>query len=96
MLYYISIKYKRIITSILALEIYSIIAGFDIIFCLAFIFKIIINALEIPDISIVIYIDSFSLYECLIKLGITDEKCLIIDIISLRESYKNKEISEIR
>lgn len=42
------------------------------------------------------YIDSFSLYEYLIKLGITDEKRLIIDIISLRESYKNKEISEIK
>ena len=32
----------------------------------------------------VIYIDSFSFYEYIIKLGITKEKRLIIDIIAIK------------
>jgi hypothetical protein len=44
---------------------------------------------------IVIYIDSFSLYECLVKLGTTYEKRLMIDIIAIRQSYERQEIAEI-
>jgi hypothetical protein len=44
---------------------------------------------------IVICIDLFSLYECLVKLGTTYEKRLIIDIIAIRQSYERREIAEI-
>jgi len=44
----------------------------------------------------VIYINLFLLYEYIIKLSITKEKYLIIDIITIRQSYKRKEFSEIR
>ena len=54
------------------------------------------NRIKLPTIPLIIYTDSYSLYECLVKLGTTTEKRLIIDIISLRESYKNREIAEIR
>ena len=46
--------------------------------------------------SIVVCTDSYSLYECLVKLGTTKEKRLMIDIMALRQSYERREITEIR
>ena len=40
--------------------------------------------------------DSYSLYECLVKLGTTKEKRLMIDIMALRQSYERREIAEVR
>ena len=45
--------------------------------------KSIINRVLEIELLLVIYTDSKLLYECLIKLGITREKCLIINIICL-------------
>jgi hypothetical protein len=45
--------------------------------------SIIDKALEI-EVPLVVYIDSKSLYECLVKLGTTREKRLIIDVMCLR------------
>ena len=52
--------------------------------------------MKLPTIPLIVCTNSYSLYECLMKLGTTTEKRLIIDIISLRESYENREIGEIR
>jgi hypothetical protein len=52
--------------------------------------------LEFPTILIIVYTDSYSLYECLVKLGITKKKRLIIDIMVIRESYENRKLFEIR
>ncbi|KAN0072054.1 hypothetical protein V8E54_009783 [Elaphomyces granulatus] len=40
-------------------------------------------------------IDSFSLYECLVKLGTTNEKRLMIDLMTIRQAYKRREISDV-
>jgi hypothetical protein len=40
--------------------------------------------------------DSFSLYECMVKLGTTEEKRLMIDIMAIWQSYERRELSEIR
>jgi hypothetical protein len=53
-------------------------------FMIASIVKMIISRLDMPAMSVIVCIDLYSLYECLGKLGITKEKCLIIDIIALR------------
>jgi hypothetical protein len=45
------------------------------------------------DVLLIVYTDSKSLYNCLVKLGITQEKRLIIDVISMREAYKRREIA---
>jgi len=50
-------------------------------------------------VPIVIYIDSFPLYECLVKLGTTNEKRLMIDLMidlmAIRQAYERREIAEI-
>jgi len=56
----------------------------------------IVKRLGLLTIPIIIYTDSYSLYECLVKLGIIKEKRLIIDIMAIRESYENRELFEIR
>ncbi|KAK6581552.1 hypothetical protein PZA11_006243 [Diplocarpon coronariae] len=55
----------------------------------------VIAKLSLPRLLTIIYTDSFSLYKCIIKLGIIKEKQLIIDIIAIRQSYKNRELIEI-
>ena len=36
------------------------------------------------------------LYDCLVKLGTTQEKGLMIDVMSLRQSYKWQKITEVK
>jgi hypothetical protein len=75
-----STKCKRVTRSVLASKLYGMAHGFNI----GGLVKSTINkALEI-EVPLVVYIDSKSLYECLVKLGITREKRLIIDVICLR------------
>ena len=58
-------KYKRVTRSILASELYGMVHGFNIG---AVVKSIVDKALEI-DLPLVVYIDSKSLYEYLVKLG---------------------------
>lgn len=58
--------------------------------------KMITDRLGLQAIPLVICIDLYSLYECLVKLGTTNEKRLMIDIMALRQSYERREIAEIR
>jgi hypothetical protein len=50
--------------------------------------KSIINRILEIELLLVVYTDSKLLYECLIKLGTTREKRLIINIIYLYKIYK--------
>ena len=58
--------------------------------------KMIVSQLGFLAPPIIICTDSYSLYECLVKLGTTKEKRLMIDIIAIRQSYKQREVTEIR
>jgi hypothetical protein len=80
----------------LALEIYGIIGKVNILFAISFTLTIIIKQLGFFTILIIVYTDFYSLYECLVKLGIIKEKRFIIDIMVIRESYENRELFEIR
>jgi hypothetical protein len=80
---------------VLALEIYSIIGGVDIAIAINTIIKIITKQLGFLQTLIVVYTDLYLLYKCLVKLGTTQEKRLIIDIIALRQLYERREITEI-
>jgi len=48
------------------------------------------------DLPIVICTDSRSLYDCLVKLGTTQEKRLMIDVMCLRQAYERREITEVK
>jgi hypothetical protein len=72
------------------------VGGVNISFAISSTLTIIIKQLGLFTIPIIVCTDSYSLYECLVKFGITKEKRLIIDIIVIRESYENRELFEIR
>jgi hypothetical protein len=48
------------------------------------------------ELPLVVYTDSKSLYECLVKLRTTQEKRLMIDVICLRQAYERREIAEVK
>ncbi len=73
------IKYKRVIRSVLASELYGIAHGFDY----AVVLKSTIEKIVQNDLLLVIYTDSKSLYEYLVKLGTTYKKQLIVNLIYL-------------
>jgi hypothetical protein len=56
----------------------------------------IVRQLDIPPPPIIVCTDLYLLYKCLVKLGTTKEKRLIIDIMALRQSYKRRELTEVR
>ena len=66
--------------------------GFDIA---AVIKSTIENILDIK-LPLSLCTDSKSLYEYLVKLGIIQEKRLIVDIIYFRQSYEKREITEVK
>jgi hypothetical protein len=91
-LHWSSTKCKRVTRSTLASELYGIVNGFDIG---ATIKKTIENITKINNLPLLLCTDSKSLYECLVKLGTTHEKRLMVDIMCLRQSYKRCEITEV-
>jgi hypothetical protein len=89
------IKYKYITWSNLVSEICRVIDSLDLAYIIAVILKIIIDQRNLPEIPIVLYINSKFLYEYIIKLGITKKKYLIINIITIRQAYEKKKLFEI-
>ena len=58
--------------------------------------KSIINRALEMELLLVVYTDSKLLYKCLIKLGTTREKRLIINVMCLRQAYERREIAEVK
>ncbi|KAM4058734.1 cwf18 domain containing protein [Hirsutella rhossiliensis] len=95
-LHWSSTKCKRVTRSVLASEIYGLTSGFDLAFVIKQTVNTIAQRLDLKQILLVICTDSYSLYECLVKLGTTTEKRLMIDIMALRQAYESRDIAEIR
>ena len=70
--------------------------GVDIVIAIRITLKIITDQLKLPVIPIIIYTDLYSLYKCLGKLNTTKEKCLMIDIMALWQSYERQELFKIQ
>ncbi|KHJ34316.1 hypothetical protein EV44_g4291 [Erysiphe necator] len=77
-------------------EIYGMVGGVDMGYAIATTINLIFSQLDLPEIPIIVCTDSYSLYECIVKLGTTKEKRLMIDIMALRQSYERRELYEIR
>jgi len=71
------------------------VAGMDMSFTISSTLKIIMEQLGLPAIPTIVCTNSFSLYECLVKLSTTKEKHLMIDIMAIRQSYEHQELFEI-
>ena len=78
-IYWLSIKCKRVTRSILALELYAIAYRFNISTAI----KLIVKQLLQIKLPLVLYTDLKLLYKCLVKLGTTQEKHFIINIMCL-------------
>ena len=87
-----SVKCKRVTRSIFASELYAMAHGFDVG---AVIKSSVEKILDLP-LPMVVCTDSKSLYDCLVKLGTTQEKRLMVDLMCLRQSYERREIMEIK
>ncbi|KAI0994651.1 hypothetical protein K3495_g13530, partial [Podosphaera aphanis] len=96
LLHWSSTKSKRVTRSSLASEILAMVGGVDIGIAICSTLQMISEKLRLPRIPLIVCTDSYSLYECLVKLGSTSEKRLMVDIMYLRQSYERREISEIR
>ena len=70
--------------------------GVDMAIVINIMIKMITGQLGFSHTPIIICTNSYSLYECLVKLSTTKEKRLMIDIMALRQSYERREITEIR
>ena len=90
-----SIKCRRVTRSVLASELYALSLGFDTAATIKSTLNQILACPRQGSIPLTICIDSKSLYECLVKLGTTQEKRLMVDLMCLRQSYERREISEI-
>jgi hypothetical protein len=96
LIHWSSTKSKRVTRSVLALKIYDIVRGINIAIAIDTTITIIINQLELSKLPTIVCTDSYSLYKCLVKLGTTTEKRLIINIIALRQSYKRRKLMKIQ
>ena len=66
--------------------------GFDISAVIKATVKLQLNI----NLPLILYTNSKSIYKCLIKLGTTQEKRLIIDVMCLHQLYKRREIAKVK
>lgn len=80
--------------SVLTAELYAMAHGFDID---AVIKATLIKVMQ-SNASFLLLICTYSkpLYDCLVRLGTTAEKRLMIDVMCLRKSYERRKITKIR
>jgi hypothetical protein len=88
-------KCKRVTRSVLASELYALSLGFDNSGTIKSTLDQILGSAQGKGIPLTLATDSKSLYDCLVKLGTTQEKRLMIDILCLRQAYERREIAEV-
>ena len=91
-IYWSLIKCKRVTHSVLAAKLYGMAYGFEI----GAVIKATLGKILRSAIPLVLCTDSKFLYKCLVKLGTTQEKQLMVDVMSLRQSYERREITEVK
>ena len=78
-IYWLLIKCKRVIRSVLAIKLYKMAHSFNIIVVI----KLIINKILFIITPLILYTDLKLFFNYLVRLGTTQEKCLMINIMCL-------------
>jgi hypothetical protein len=78
--------------SVLAAELFAMIHDFDVDSVL----KAILTKMLDVVVSLILATNSKSLYDCLVRLETTIKKRLMIDVMTLRQFYERREITEIK
>jgi hypothetical protein len=91
-LHWSSVKCKRVTRSVLAAELFAMVHGFDV----GSVLKATLTKMIGILIPLILVTDSKSLYDCLVRLGITVEKRLMVDVMVLRQCYERREITEVK
>ncbi len=78
--------------SVVVAELHAMIHDFDVDSVLKAILTKMLDALML----LILITDFKSLYDCLIQLDITVKKRLMINVMTLRQSYERREITEIK
>ena len=91
-IHWLSTKCKRVMRSVLALELYGMAYRFDI----RAVIKLTVNKILNINLLLIMCTDLKSLYNCLVRLSTTQEKRLIIDVMCLRQAYERREITEVK
>jgi hypothetical protein len=76
----------------LASELYGMVHGFDI----GAVIKSTVDKILQVNLSLILCTDSKSLYDCLVWLGTTQEKRLMIDVMCLCQAYKQRQVTEVK
>jgi hypothetical protein len=58
--------------------------------------KSIVDKILQINLPLVLYTNSKSLYDCLVRLKTTQEKRLMIDVICLQQAYKRRQITKVK
>jgi hypothetical protein len=93
--HWVSVKSRRITRSVLASELYAMSLGFDAAAAIKSTLDQILQPWRQEPVPLTIFTDSKSLYDCLVKISMTREKRLMIDIMCLRQAYERREIAEV-
>ncbi|TIC89475.1 hypothetical protein CH35J_012863 [Colletotrichum higginsianum] len=90
-----STESKCVTRSVLASKVHGMVAGADMAVAIPSTMRILTRKPGMPSTPTVMCTDSYSLHKCLVKLGTTQEKRLMIDIMALRQSYDRREPTEV-
>jgi hypothetical protein len=94
-IHWASVKSRRVTRSVLASELYAMSLGFDAAAAIKSTLDQILQPWRQEPVPLTVFTDSKSLYDCLVKIGMTREKRLMIDIMCLRQAYERREIAEV-
>ncbi len=87
-----SIKCKRVIRNVLATELYALTHDFDLDVAL----KTTLSAILDRFISLILCINSKSLYDCMIKFNTTQKKCFMINVMNFQQSYERRKMTKVK